>query len=62
MGALPGYPNVFVLGCVRGGFVLGPRLAPLMADLVLGRSEAAPPAYDPQRFSQPALVADALVA
>jgi glycine/D-amino acid oxidase-like deaminating enzyme len=52
MGALPGHPNVFVLGCVRGGFVLGPRLAPLMADVLLGRAAAAPPAFDPGRFSR----------
>jgi glycine/D-amino acid oxidase-like deaminating enzyme len=61
MGALPGQPpgaeNVFVLGCVRGGFVLGPRLAPMMADLLLGRIAAPPADYDPRRFARsPALV------
>jgi glycine/D-amino acid oxidase-like deaminating enzyme len=50
MGPLPGHDDVFVLGCVRGGFVLGPRLAPLMADVILGRTEAPPAAYDPRRF------------
>ncbi len=54
MGPLPGHPNVFVLGCVRGGFVLAPKLAPLMADILLGRAQV-PPAYAPGRFA-PAMV------
>lgn len=52
MGRLSRHPNVFVLGCVRGGFVLGPRLAPMMADVILGRTGQAPPAFDPERFTQ----------
>lgn len=49
MGSLSRHRNVFVLGCVRGGFVLGPQLTPLMADLVLGRTDGRP-AFDPGRF------------
>ena len=51
MGPMPGHPRIFVIGCVRGGFVLGPKLAPLVANVVLGRAKV-PPAYAPERFSK----------
>lgn len=55
MGRVPGHGNVFVLGCVRGGFVLGPQLTPVMADIILGRPDRDRlgndrSAFDPGRF------------
>jgi glycine/D-amino acid oxidase-like deaminating enzyme len=50
-GRLLGHDNVFVLGCVRGGFVLGPILAPRMADFILGQDVAEATAFSPQRFA-----------
>ena len=37
-GALPGVPDAFVLGCVRGGYTIGPYIGRLMGDLILGRT------------------------
>jgi sarcosine oxidase, subunit beta len=47
-GALPGVPGAFVLGCVRGGYTIGPCIGALMADLILGR-EPELPLFDPAR-------------
>jgi glycine/D-amino acid oxidase-like deaminating enzyme len=47
-GALPGVRDAFVLTCVRGGYTIGPCIAPLVADLILGR-EPALPLFDPAR-------------
>lgn len=47
-GALPGHPAAFVLGCVRGGYTIGPYIGTLMGDLILGR-EPAMPLFDPAR-------------
>ena len=47
-GALPGVENAFVLGCVRGGYTIGPCIGKLMGDLVLGR-ELKLPLFDPGR-------------
>lgn len=47
-GALPGHPGAFVLGCVRGGYTIGPYIGTLMGDLILGR-EPAMPLFDPGR-------------
>ena len=49
-GALPGLPNVFILGCVRGGYTIGPYIGRLMGDLILGR-EPEMPLFDPGRFT-----------
>jgi glycine/D-amino acid oxidase-like deaminating enzyme len=48
-GRLPGVPNVWVLGCVRSGYTIGPYIGKLMADLMLGR-EPELPLFDPARF------------
>ncbi len=47
-GALPGVPNAFVLGCVRGGYTIGPYIGKLMGDLILGRLPELP-LFDPGR-------------
>ncbi|MGH6953938.1 MAG: NAD(P)/FAD-dependent oxidoreductase, partial [Alphaproteobacteria bacterium] len=58
-GRLPGYEAVFIVACARGGFLLGPVLGRLMAELVLeGRTSLPVDAYDPARF-QPAPAAGA---
>ncbi|RPE66525.1 glycine/D-amino acid oxidase-like deaminating enzyme [Pacificibacter maritimus] len=47
-GALPNVPNAFVLGCVRGGYTIGPYIGQLMGDSILGR-EPEMPLFDPGR-------------
>lgn len=47
-GALPGIENAFVLGCVRGGYTIGPYIGKLMGDYILGR-EPELPLFDPGR-------------
>ena len=47
-GALPGVPDAFVLGCVRGGYTIGPCIGRLMGDFILGR-EPELPLFDPGR-------------
>ncbi|MGH7103025.1 MAG: NAD(P)/FAD-dependent oxidoreductase [Acetobacteraceae bacterium] len=49
-GALPGVPNAFVLGCVRGGYTIGPYIGRLLGDLILGRDPELP-LFDPGRFA-----------
>lgn len=41
-GALPGVENAFVLGCVRGGYTIGPYIGLLMGDFILGREPELP--------------------
>ncbi|MEM7047251.1 MAG: FAD-binding oxidoreductase [Pseudomonadota bacterium] len=47
-GALPGVKDGFVLGCVRGGYTIGPYMGQLMGDFILGR-EPEMPLFDPAR-------------
>jgi len=47
-GALPGFDDAFVLGCVRGGYTIGPYIGQLMGDFILGR-EPELPLFDPGR-------------
>ena len=49
-GRLPGHANAFVLGCVRGGYTIGPYIGRLMGDLILDR-EPELPLFDPGRFT-----------
>lgn len=54
-GALPGVEGAFVLGCVRGGYTIGPYIGKLMGDLILGR-EPELPLFDPGRtFNEEAI-------
>ena len=48
-GRLPGWDNLFVLCCVRGGYTIGPYMGRLMGDYILGR-EPELPLFDPIRF------------
>jgi glycine/D-amino acid oxidase-like deaminating enzyme len=47
-GAAPGVGNAFLLGCVRGGYTIGPYISRLMGDFILGR-EPELPLFDPAR-------------
>lgn len=47
-GQLPGVADAFVLGCVRGGFTIGPYIGTLMGEFILGR-EPELPLFDPAR-------------
>lgn len=47
-GALPNVPGAYVLGCVRGGYTIGPYIGHLMGDFILGR-EPELPLFDPGR-------------
>ena len=47
-GALPGVNGAFVLGCVRGGYTIGPYIGKLMGDFILGRTPELP-LFDPGR-------------
>lgn len=47
-GALPGVEGAYVLGCVRGGYTIGPYISQLMGDYILGH-EPELPLFDPGR-------------
>ncbi|MFQ1701669.1 NAD(P)/FAD-dependent oxidoreductase [Loktanella agnita] len=47
-GALPGITDAYVLGCVRGGYTIGPYIGQLMGESILGR-EPEMPLFDPGR-------------
>lgn len=49
-GALPGVEGAFILACVRGGYTIGPYIATLMGDLILGR-EPEMGLFDPARYN-----------
>lgn len=48
-GQLPGVEGAYVLGCVRGGYTIGPYIGRLMGDLISGR-EPEMPLFDPARL------------
>jgi glycine/D-amino acid oxidase-like deaminating enzyme len=50
-GRMPGWHNLFVLCCVRGGYTIGPYIGRLMGDYILGH-ELELPLFDPIRFVQ----------
>lgn len=49
IGALPGLPDAFVIGCVHSGYTSGPAMGRLLADIVLGKAQA-PAAFNPARL------------
>ncbi len=51
-GAAPGIEGAFILGCVRGGYTIGPYIGALMGDLILGRAPEMP-LFDPARVLGP---------
>ncbi len=51
-GRLPGQRNAYIIGCVRGGYTLGPFLGQLMAELVVrGVTSRSVTAFAPERPS-----------
>ena len=48
VGDLPGVDNAFIIGCVRGGFTIGPMMGMLMAQYILGQQPEMP-IFDPSR-------------
>ena len=49
VGPVPGAAGAFVVGCVRGGYTIGPLIGRLLAQLILGRQPEMP-LFDPARF------------
>lgn len=47
-GAIANHKNAFILGCVRGGYTIGPYISKLMGDYILGR-QLEMPLFDPAR-------------
>lgn len=47
-GNLGGRDKAYILGCVRGGYTIGPYISKLMGDYILGR-EPEMPLFDPNR-------------
>lgn len=54
-GVLPGVKNAFVLGCVRGGYTIGPYIGKLMGDYILGHQPELP-LFDPGRTFKEGLI------
>jgi glycine/D-amino acid oxidase-like deaminating enzyme len=52
VGALPGAPDAYVIGGVRGGFTIGPYIGMLLAQRILGQ-EPEMPLFDPARLVAP---------
>jgi glycine/D-amino acid oxidase-like deaminating enzyme len=48
VGDLPGVPDAYIIGCVRGGFTISPLMGKLLAQHVLG-AEPDMPIFDPSR-------------
>lgn len=58
VGELPGFPDAYVIGAVRGGFTIGPYMGKLLAQRILGQ-EPEMPLFDPARAIVPAAAAAA---
>lgn len=56
VGALPGLPDAYVIGAIHTGYTLGPYLAELLADRIVGR-DTAHPLFPPDRLFAPATAA-----
>lgn len=52
VGEIPGAPDAYVIGCVRGGYTIGPYMGTLLAQRILGQ-EPAMPLFDPTRAVVP---------
>lgn len=52
VGEIPGAPDAYVIGCVRGGYTIGPWMGTLLAQRILGE-EPAMPLFDPARVVVP---------
>ncbi len=61
VGPLNRAEDAFVIGCVRGGYTIGPYMGRLLADRILGRQTELP-LFDPTRFGRAAeALAESLV-
>lgn len=61
VGEIPGAPDAYVIGCVRGGYTIGPWMGTLLAQRILGE-EPAMPLFDPARVVVPKAAANDLSA
>jgi sarcosine oxidase subunit beta len=52
VGEIPGAPDAYVIGCVRGGFTIGPFMGTLLAQRIVG-NEPEMPLFDPARTVVP---------
>src|SRR5260370_8458440 len=52
IGALPGLPDAWVIGCVHSGYTSGPYMGKLLAQAMLGE-EPELPLFDPARLVVP---------
>ena len=52
VGDIPGAPDAYVIGCVRGGYTIGPYMGTLLAQHILGH-EPEMPLFDPGRAIVP---------
>jgi len=57
VGPIPGAPHACVIGCVGGGYTIGPWMGTLLAQRILGQ-EPAMPRFDPARVVVPDLAPD----
>jgi glycine/D-amino acid oxidase-like deaminating enzyme len=46
---VPGAEGAFVIGCIRGGYTIGPYMGWLLAERILGR-EPEMPLFDMSRY------------
>jgi glycine/D-amino acid oxidase-like deaminating enzyme len=53
VGPIPGASDAYVIGCVRGGYTIGPWMGTLLAQRIL-EEEPAMPLFDPARVASPA--------
>jgi len=49
IGALPGLPNAFVIGCAHSGYTSGPYMGKLLSQAILGQTPEMP-LFDPSRL------------
>ncbi|HWK43470.1 MAG TPA: FAD-binding oxidoreductase [Stellaceae bacterium] len=49
IGAVPGVPDAYVIGCVHSGYTSGPYMGELLAELILGKATSMP-LFDPARL------------
>lgn len=54
VGPLPGLSDAWMIGCVRGGYTIGPCMGELLAQQILGKEPTLPlGGFDPARYIKP---------
>jgi len=54
VGPLPGHADAWMIGCVRGGYTIGPCMGELLAQQILGQEPGLPlGAFEPTRYIRP---------